>query len=138
MSRNKGSNGKGSLIRTLLVTACIFALYKVVTGGHWLLAVITVLIMILCLIKREQIISEEGAGARYSIFSIGVKKLWSWSEVTAIEVDRKKAAPNVIIRIRKGASERAFTMSADDSKTVIDFIRNKNPKLFAGKGKKKI
>lgn len=83
-------------------------------------------------------ICDEGAGSRYSLFSAGFKKIWKWDEITSVEVDRKKAAPNVIVRIKKGAAERNFTMTADDSKAVLEFIRSQNPKLFSGKAKKKI
>ena len=77
--------------------------------------------------KRENIISERGVEIRNMLFGRTIMAdLWKWSEVSSIEANYEKKAPDVQLLISKDIVIRDFIMTRHDAEKALDLAYRMN------------
>ena len=78
---------------------------------------------------KEHIVSQEGVDIQYRLFGSSLHSCWTWSEITTLHQDTRKAAPNVMLHFGKGVNTRVFVMKPEDSQTVLALAKRANPQI---------
>ena len=93
---------------------------------------IAVVVIIAAFLEKDHVVCEDGIDIRYNVLGWKHTNRWEWSEVTAMQTDYKKAAPNVLVHFNKGVSIRAFTRKKSQVKGILQLAASKNPEMFIG------
>ena len=65
----------------------------------------------------------------YRLFGSSLHSCWTWSEITTLHQDTRKAAPNVMLHFGKGVNTRVFVMKPEDSQAVLALAKRANPQI---------
>ena len=84
----------------LFLVLAALMLWRTIVTGKWVYIPILIIVVLACFFKREHIISEEGVEIRNILFGrFKSRDLWTWDEITSMETNYEKVAPNVRPRI---------------------------------------
>ena len=86
------------------VLAAAIAVYEAFRH-EWLFMLIALLVLLACFFSKEHLVTPEGVDIQRTLFGRTSHDLWTWEEVTAIRIDRKKVMPNVILHISRDAGQ---------------------------------
>ena len=122
-------NERGAAFITVCaVLAAAIAVYEAFRH-EWLFMLIALLVLLACFFSKEHLVTPEGVDIQRTLFGRTSHDLWTWEEVTAIRIDRKKVMPNVILHISRDVVVRPFTFTPQDAQAVLDLARERNPSI---------
>lgn len=114
----------------LFLVLAALMLWRTIVTGKWVYIPILIIVVLACFFKREHIISEEGVEIRNILFGrFKSRDLWTWDEITSMETNYEKVAPNVRLLISKDIVIRAFVMTRPDAKKSLALARRMNPSI---------
>lgn len=108
--------------------ACFLMVYEALSG-QVLYVLLGLVVLLACFYQKEHIVSEEGVDIASTVLGHTSHSLWRWEEVTAIHLDRKKAAPHVQLHFAKDVAIRLFVMTAEDCEAVLALAKRSQPSL---------
>ena len=114
------------------VLAAAIAVYEAFRH-EWLFMLIALLVLLACFFSKEHLVTPEGVDIQRTLFGRTSHDLWTWEEVTAIRIDRKKVMPNVILHISRDVVVRPFTFTPQDAQAVLDLAKERNPAIQLGR-----
>lgn len=118
-------------IKVAVFIAAVYMLVWEALSASWAYIPITILVMLACFFKKEQIISEKGADIQYMLFGRIMHNYWSWDEITTLHVDYKRAAaPNVMLHIGKDVVTRSYVMTLSDCRAALKLAAEMNPRIY--------
>lgn len=94
--------------------------------GQYIYIPIGLLVILACFFEKEHLVSREGVDIKSSLFRIPSHSVWTWDEIGSIHVDRRRAAPNVALHIKRGVAVRLFVFTPADARAVLDLARECN------------
>lgn len=113
-----------------LVLACLM-LWRTIATAKWAYLPMVALVILACFFSKEQVISEAGVDVRYTLFGrFTMHNLWAWSEITSLQTNYEKAAPNVMLLIARDVVIRPFAMTRPDIRAVQRLARSMNPDIY--------
>ena len=114
----------------LFMVLAALMLWRTIATGKWIYIPILIVVVLACFFRREHIISEEGVEIRNILFGrFKSRDLWTWDEITSMETNYEKVAPNVRLLISKDIVIRAFVMTRSDAKKSLALARKMNPSI---------
>ena len=117
------------LIVLFLILAALM-LWRTIATGKWIYIPMIVIVILACFFRREHIVSKEGVEIRNILFGkIFSRDIWNWNEVSSMETNYEKAAPNVQLLISRDIVIRAFVVTRQDARGVFSLARKMNPKI---------
>ena len=117
------------LIVLFLILAALM-LWRTIATGKWIYIPMIVIVILACFFRREHIVSKEGVEIRNILFGkIFSRDIWNWNEVSSMEANYEKAAPNVQLLISRDIGIRAFVFTRQDARGVFSLARKMNPKI---------
>jgi len=93
---------------------------------------IALFVIVAAFLEKEHVVCEDGVEIRYNVLGWKHVNRWEWSEITGLQTDYKKAAPNVMVHFNKDVSIRAFTMKKSQVKGILKLAASMNPDMFIG------
>ena len=119
-------------LKIVIVLAAGYMMYLSITGGMYTYAALAVVVILAVFFQKEHVISEEGVDIRYNLFGMKHVNRWEWEDITAIQTDYMKKAPDVLVHIGKDVSIRDFVMKRSDIPGIIALAKRMNPDMFIG------
>ena len=117
------------LIVLFLILAALM-LWRTIATGKWIYIPMIVIVILACFFRREHIVSKEGVEIRNILFGkIFSRDIWNWNEVSSMETNYEKAAPNVQLLISRDIVIRAFVFTRQDARGVFSLAHKMNPKI---------
>ena len=114
----------------LFVILAALMLWRTVATEHWSYIPIVILVILACFFRKEQIVSEEGVNIRYILFGRFImNNLWGWEEITSIQTNYRKAAPNVQVLIARDVVIRPFIVTRQDANGIQALSERMNPRI---------
>lgn len=114
----------------LFLVLAALMLWRTIATGKWIYIPMLIIVVLACFFRREHSISEKGVEIRNILFGRTIMRdLWKWGEVTSMETNYEKVAPNVRLLISKDIVIRAFVMTKDDARGAMKLARRMNPAI---------
>lgn len=105
-------------------------IYRSVVTEQWIYIFVGIVVFLACFFSKEHIVDNNGVDIRYHLFGMTMSNYWLWEEISEMQTDPKKAAPNVMIHFGKGVTIRTVIMKPEDVEPVIEIAGNQNPDIF--------
>lgn len=119
-------------VKYAVCAAALFMFFLALAGKKPTYMAIAVFVMVAAFLEKDHVVCKEGVDIRYNVLGWKHTNRWEWSEITAMQTDYKKAAPNVMVHFNKGVSIRAFTMKKSQVKGILKLAASMNPDMFIG------
>lgn len=115
-----------------VAVAALFMFFLAFAGKKPTYMAISLFVIVAAFLEKEHVVCKDGVEIRYNIFGYKHTNRWEWSEITALQTDYQKAAPNVMVLFNKDVSIRAFTMKKSQVKGIVQLAASMNPDMFIG------
>ncbi|MBR3755701.1 MAG: hypothetical protein IKK48_01200 [Firmicutes bacterium] len=119
-------------VKYAVAVAALFMFFLALAGKMPTYMAIALVVIVAAFLEKDHVVCKDGVEIRYNVLGWKHTNRWEWSEITAIQTDYQKAAPNVMVYFNKGVSIRAFTMKKSQVKGILQLAASKNPDMFIG------
>ena len=116
--------------RLLYLVGCILLVYLEISTRQYFYVPLTALLFGALILEKSHVISEEGVDIRYEFFGYRINNRWKWEEITGLQPDYKKAAPDVQLLIEKTSMIRPFVYTKEQYLEIIKLAQRMNPDIF--------
>ena len=116
--------------RIVYFLGCVLLVYLEISTKQYFYIPLTALLFGAVIMEKSHVISEEGVDIRYEFFGFPINNRWKWEDITAMQPDYKKAAPDVQLLIEKTSMIRPFVYTKEDYLEVIRLAARMNPDIF--------
>ncbi|MBQ9059875.1 MAG: hypothetical protein IJ128_01865 [Firmicutes bacterium] len=117
-------------LTALFLILAALMLWRTIVTEKWAYTPMVILVVLACFFSREHIISEEGVDIKYTLFGrFSMHNLWTWDQITTMQTDYTKAAPNVQLLIGKDVVIRPFVMTRRDLRGALALAKRMNPDI---------
>ena len=114
----------------LFLVLVAIMIWRTVVTQHWVYIPMLILVTLACFFTKEHVVSEEGVDVRYILFGrFTMHSLWRWDEITSMQTDYRKAAPNIALLIAKDVVIRPFIMTRSDIRGSMALAKRMNPSI---------
>jgi len=106
-----------------------YMLFAGFTQGEYVYIPVALIIFSGCVLKKEQIVAEDGVDITYTLLGVVTHNRWTWDEITAIHMDSLRARPNVRMQFAKDGNGRMFLLRPEDCKEILQLVKQVRPDL---------
>lgn len=117
-------------VKVIIFILAAYMLYREIMAGQWMYIPITILVLLACFFKKEQIISKEGVDIQYMLFRLTMHNYWKWEEITTLHTDYLKVRPNVMLHIGKDIVTRTYVMESADCQAALKLAAEMNSNIY--------
>lgn len=114
----------------LLAIVTVMLMILELIKGKYIFVPITFLVFLACFFEKEHVISEEGVDIERKIFNHVIHNIWRWDEITTLHADYQKARPNVMLHIGKDIATRSFIFTVADATCSLELAKKMNPEIY--------
>ena len=115
--------------KVVALAVAAYMLFVGFTQGEYVYIPVALIIFSGCVLKKEQIVAEDGVEITYALFGIVTHNRWTWDEITAIHMDSQRARPNVRMHFAKDGNGRMLLLSPEDCEGILQLVKQVRPDL---------
>ena len=116
--------------RYVMLALSLVMIYLSYESGQYIYIPLVILLIGAIFMKKEHVVSPEGVDIRYHVFGFKTVNRWTWDQITAMQPDYRKAAPNVQILFEKSSVLRSFVFTKADAARVMEMTKRMSPEAY--------